>query len=256
MIRTATITLALVALVSAAAAASATTPAVALTAAPSRVALTGSGASAIRVTNSGHRPVVVGARLAGFALDLRGRPRIVPSDGPRTAERWLDIRPRRLQLRPGGSASVVLSARVPRRAEPGDHDALVLFTTQPQAAAGLAVRMRLGVVVVVRAPGRIVRRLALLALRPRPSGRGRVLELVAANRGNVTETLDRGRTLLSLRQGGKARGMLLPRPRDLRPRTRGVVEFPLPRHLKGWATARVRVSSAGYSAARTFRVRL
>lgn len=256
MIRTATITLVLVVLVSAAAVASATSPPVALTAAPSRVSLTGSGATAIRVTNSGHRPVVVGARLAGFALDLRGRPRIVRSDGPRAADRWLDVRPRRLQLRPGASASVVLSARVPRRAEPGDHDALVLFTTQPHAAAGLAVRMRLGVVVVVRAPGRIIRRLALLGLRTRPSGRGRVLELVAANRGNVTETLGRGRIRLSLRQGGTVRATLRPRPRDLRPGTRGVVEFPVPRHLKGWMEAQVRVSSDGYAAARSFRVRV
>jgi hypothetical protein len=256
MIRAASITLLTVALASAAAAASATSQPVALTASPSRVWLAGSGATVIRVTNSGRRPIVVGARLAGFALDLRGRPRIVPSDGPRAADRWLDLRPRRLELRPGRSASVVVAVRVPRRAEPGDHDALVLFTSQPQGVAGLAVRMRLGVVVVVRAPGRIVRRLALIGLRSRDSRRARVLELVVANRGNVTETLGKGRIRLTLRRGDTVRARPRPLSRDLRPGTRGVVEFPVSRRLSGWMTAQVRVSSAGYSTARSFRVRL
>ena len=70
--------------------------------------------------------------------------------GGRSAERarWLTVRPSRIGLAPGASASITVAARVPRRAEPGDHDALVLLTTRPRDAGGVAVRMRVGVVVV------------------------------------------------------------------------------------------------------------
>src|SRR5581483_4359423 len=102
---------------------------------------------------------------AGFALSLRGRPRIARARGARSAAPWLKLRPSRFVLPAHTSATVVVSARIPRRAEPGDHDALVLLTTRPRAGARVAVRMRLGVLVVVRAPGRIVRRLELGRLR-------------------------------------------------------------------------------------------
>src|SRR5204863_3014737 len=134
--------------------------------------------------------VVVDVSRAGYALDLRGRPRVVrPVAGRRAAIPWLTVRPSRLALPAGGSASLSVSSRLPRRADPGDRGALVLLTTRPVRSAAVAVRMRLGVVVVVRAPGAIVRRLDLLRLRIRAPSRPRLLELWIANRGNVTEEL-------------------------------------------------------------------
>ena len=161
----------LLALASASAGASGARPPVALTASPAHLELAGTGRATVRVTNSGTNPVVLDVRRAGFALDLRGRPKIVGQhDVRRTAAAWLGFRPRTLSLRPGATGSVTIASTVPARAEPGDHDALVLFTTRRRVTDGLAVRVRMGVVVVVRAPGAVVHRIELRALRVAPSG--------------------------------------------------------------------------------------
>ena len=159
-------------------------------------------------------------------------------------------------LAAGASATVAVSARVPARVEPGDHDALVLLTTRPSARPGLAVRMRLGVVVVVRAPGRVARSLRLGGLRVRRAGGARLLELWVANAGNVTETLWRGRVrLLVARRGGSTR--ILAAPRELRPRTSGLVQTVYRGPLRGRVRVRAElVDPAGRILRRTFRIRL
>ncbi len=118
MIRIAGIVLACSVLVPAAAGTSSTRSPVALTASPSRVMLAGTGRATIHIANAGSRPIAVDAQRAGFALDLRGRPRIVARSGPRAATSWLTVRPRRLVLRPGANASLTVAcdAATPRRA--------------------------------------------------------------------------------------------------------------------------------------------
>ena len=257
MIRIAGIVLACSVLVPAAAGTSSTRSPVALTASPSRVMLAGTGRATIHIANAGSRPIAVDAQRAGFALDLRGRPRIVARSGPRAATSWLTVRPRRLVLRPGASASLTVAATLPPRVEPGDHDALVLLTTRPQRAAGVAVRMRIGIVVVVRAPGRIVRRLELRRLRVLRAGRGRTLELLVVNHGNVTERLGRGRIVIRLVHRGRSVAMLRHSSRQLLPRTRGVALFPYRGRVRGWVTARASVSwGSGRVQHRAFRLRL
>ena len=229
-----------------------------LTAAPARIALTGSTRAAVRVTNSGANRVVVDVSRAGFALSLRGRPRIVGAGATRPAASWLKLQPMRLSLPPRTSASLLVSAVVPRDAEPGDHDALVLLTTHPRPDARVAVRVRLGVTVVVRAPGKVVRRLELLRLRLARRGHRRVLELRMANRGNVTETLVGVRATVSRPRARRRLAMLLAPRRELRPHTQGIVEFRLRRRLRGAVTAHVVVPAAGGRSAirRTYRIRL
>src|SRR5581483_7218892 len=170
-------TLACLALVPAAAGASAPPPPpIALTAAPAHVLIEGSGEAAVRVANYGATPLVVDVARAGFALDVRGRPRVVTRGDRRTAVGWIAVRPRSLALRPGEARPLTVAAALPPRAEPGDHDALLLLTTRPRRRGGVAVRMRVGIVVVVRAPGRIVHRLELRALRlVRVAARARIL---------------------------------------------------------------------------------
>jgi hypothetical protein len=254
MIRLASISLASCVLVLAAASTSTARPPIALSASPARVTLLGSGQAAIDVTNAGSGAVVVDVSRAGFRLDLRGRPRVAP---PGAADPWLVLRPRRLVLASGASASLVVSATLPRRAEPGDHDALVLLTTRPRHAAGVAVRMRIGVVVVVRAPGRIVRRLELRGLHVQRSSRARTLELLVVNRGNVTETIRRSLVKLTLRRRGHAQVRLRPEARELRPRTRGIVAFRYRGRLRGWVTAQATISLGhGIVTRRTYSVRL
>jgi hypothetical protein len=238
----------------AAAGANGAQPLLALTATPARVTLTGSGQATIRIANPGRAPIAVDVSRGGFSLDLRGRARVLPRGGVRSAYSWLALQPRRVELGPGASAVLAVSARVPPAAEPGDHDALVLLTTRPQPSAGVAMRMRVGVVVVVRAPGEIVHRLVVRGLSVR-TGRGgvRLLELLVANRGNVTELLGRGRLEVSLVRGGRVRAALVPSARELRPRSRGIVQLVYRGPLRGRLTARVRIGS---ELRRTLRIRL
>ena len=244
-------------LVPAPAGAGTTRPPLGLAVTPARVALAGTGKASIRVTNPGRGAVVVDVARAGFSLDLRGRPHVIPRAAPRAATPWLTVRPGRFVLPAGTSTWLTVASRLPRRVEPGDHDALVLLTTRPWRSAGVAVRMRIGVVVVVRAPGRIVRSLAIRGLRVRRVGRARTLELALANGGNVTETIDAARVRLSFVRKG-ARSSVRAETRELRPRTNGVVQFRYRGRLAGWVTARVRLAlePGRPLLSRTFRVKL
>ena len=257
MIRAAGLVLASCLLVPAAAGTSTARPAIALTASPARVTLLGSGQATIQLRNTGSRPVVVDVARAGFSLDLRGSPRIVPRGRASAADSWLTVRPGLLTLAAGARTSLALTARVPRRAEPGDHDALVLLTTRPRQAAGVAVRMRIGVLVVVRAPGKIVRRLELGRLAARRAGRARTLELLVVNRGNVTETLSRSLVALTLRRRARVQARIRPYTRQLRPGTAGIVQFPYFGRLRGRVTAEATVTlERGSVIRRTYRIRL
>lgn len=230
---------------------------VALTATPARVAIAGSGTATVQVTNPGASPLVVEAGRTGFTLDLRGRPRIVRRAGVHAASSWLGVRPSAFVLRAGRTRALTISARLPARVEPGDHDALVLLTTHARRSAAVAVRLRVGVVVVVRAPGRIVRRVVLRRLDLRRAHGTRTLEILVSNRGNVTETLARGRVRVSLVRGG-VETRLHAEPRDLRPRTSGVVTARYGGRWVGWTTARVEITSSdgGTAVRRSFRVKL
>jgi hypothetical protein len=207
--------------------------------------------------NSGRQPTVVAVQRAGFALDLRGRPRIVRA-GKRSARSWIAVQPSRFMLPAGESTNVAVTAKLPPRAEPGDHDALVLLITEPRRGAGIAMRLRLGVLVEVRAPGRVVHRLVLRRLRVRRSRRLRGLELLVANRGNVTEHLGRERVTLALRRRGRILGTLRPEPRDLLPRTRGLVLFRYRGRAHGTVVVRATILADTESSAvsRNYRVRL
>jgi hypothetical protein len=231
---------------------------VALGASPARLTILGSGERTIRLTNSGADPVEVDVSRAVFSLDLRGRPRIVPrGQGRSDPASWLTVRPSRLALRPRSSASLRVSSTVPRGARPGDHGALVLLTTRPIRRARVAVRMRLGVVVVVRAPGRVSRRLELRRLRVRRARSSRVLELYVANRGNVTEVLQRERTTLTLLRGRRAVASLHPSSREFLPGTTGIVQTRYAGRARGPLTALVELSyEPGGNVRRAFRIRL
>ena len=233
-------------------------PSVALTATPAHVLLDGRRSETVRVTNTGSERVVVDVRRAGFALDLRGRPRILPAQRSRTANTWLRVRPGRIALRAGASASISVAAKPPRRAEPGDHNALVLLTTRRRGHARIAVRMRLGVVVNIRIPGRIVHRLALRTAHVRHTGKLRVIEVLTANRGNVTEEIRVDRASLTLSRHGRPIARLRPEPRQLLPRSRGLVLFRYRGPASGIVSGLVRLSPDAGDAAiyRVFRLRL
>jgi len=217
--------------------------AAALSVSPVRIRLTRAASRTITITNAGNASATVDARPAGFVLDRRGKPTIARDRQP--AAGWLRLQPPRVVLAPGGTAVVTVSSAAPAGALPGDHPALVLFTTQPPRTAGVAIRMRIGVVVLVRVAGRIVHRLELGSLRVRR----RVIELVVANRGNVAEY---ARVRIVLLRGGHVLARLGSAGRTLLPHSRGIEHFRHPRRVRGWVTARVEVGALR----RTFRLRL
>lgn len=226
---------------------------VALIVSPSHVDLKGSARAPVTLTNSGSRPVVVDVTRAGFALDLRGRPRVASRKSS-----WLAVGPSRLTLAPGATATLTVAARVPRRAEPGDHSELVLLTSRPPTSRGLPVRLRLGVVVVVRAPGTIVRRVSAVSLKVRRSGKARVLGLLLANRGTVTESVGGRCTVLWLHRSGRIVARLRAGARRILPHTRGLVEVVYRGRLRGQLQAVAPPATPGCPRIRSprFRVRL
>lgn len=246
------------ALVPASAGTSAPPRPLALTAAPARLVLRGSGRDTVRLRNAGVKPVAIDVARAGFALDLRGRPHIVGRRGARSAAGWLTVRPAHVRLAPHATAHLRVSARVPRNAAPGDHDALVLLSSRPLTGGRVSVRVRLGVVVLVRAPGAVVRRLKLGRLRVVQRGGRRELELVVVNVGNVTEPLIHVRTVIAPLSTRRRIATLPTSARELRPRTRGLLEFRLQTRAHGTVTARVVIpAEPGRPVVRrTYRVRL
>lgn len=213
-------------------------PPVALAVSPSRLVLAAGETRALTVTNRGHTAATVEAVPSGLTVGLRGRPRILlRSPG-------LVVRPRRLAVPAGGAVTLTVSA--PRSAPPGDRPGLVLVSMHG-AARRVAVGLRIGVVVLVRGAGPVVRRLVPLALRVR----GRRLELWLRNAGNVSEELRTGTIRVRLMR----RGRVVARPRvttrELLPHTRGVCRLLLARPVRGDLVAVVRTLGT----TRTFRMR-
>jgi hypothetical protein len=247
------------ALVPAAAGASKPPDALALTASPARLVFHGSGAAAVRLRNPGKKAVAVDVAAVGLALDLRGRPRIVKRRGPRSAAGWLTLRPAHIRLAPHKAVALLASMKVPRRAEPGDHDALVLLSARSLGRARVSVRLRLGVVVVVRAPGAVVRRLKLRRLRlARGRGGTRTIELLVVNSGNVTERLVHVRATLSRPASRRRIATVGASARELRSHTRGLLEFRLRTRANGPVRVHVVIPAAPGRPviSRTYRIRI
>ena len=200
---------------------------------PARVRVTAGGTAELHVANGSRRTAIVDARAAGLALDLRGAPRAVSTSA---GTRLLAVFPRRLVVAPGAVASLTVRT-AGRGAAPGDRPALVLLTTRSAGGAGIGVRVRIGVTVEVRVPGVVHRRLELGPLRRR----GSRLELVVTNRGNVAERVRRGALVLRVVRRSRVVALLQPREREVLPRSRGLVDFPVPPRLHG----RVRIVAVG-----------
>jgi hypothetical protein len=189
-------------------------PPAALAVSPVRVELAGAGTATIRLTNAGRAPTVVDGARAGFAIDVRGRPHVAA-----LRDRGVEVlvRPQRVVLAAGGAAAATIVVRVGPRASPGDHPSLVVFATRPRSTGGVGVRLRVGVVVVVRVPGAIVHRLRLARIRLVH----RTLTVVVRNRGNVVERV--GPATLHVRLGSR---LLRVPPRELLPGGWTVLRFP------------------------------
>jgi hypothetical protein len=121
----------------------------------------------------------------------------------------------------------------------------VLLVARPAAAASVTVLMRVGVVVRIRVPGRIVRSIELRGLRVFRRGEIRTLVASVANRGNVSEEL-RGRlTIVLVRRGRVVARLRAAGRNELRPGTRGLFRARYAGRVRGVVRARVAVRLGG-----------
>ena len=220
-------------------------PRVALSASPAQLAFAGPGSRTIKLRNDGAEQVVVAA-----ARRTLGRQTM--------AKTWLQIVPARLLLRSGESAILTLRVRRPRRAEPGDHQLLVLLTTRPLRGGRVNVQVRLGVRVRMVVPGRIVRHLTLGGLRVHRAHGARFMFVSVANRGNVTVQL-RGRVTASLfRRGQRVARLRPPARRALLPGGRTFLALRYGGRVRGPVTAlvQVRLGPGVRAVKRRYRIRL
>lgn len=197
-----------------------------LSVSPARVSFVAPASRTVDLRNTGAErvEVTVGRR----ALDGRG------------AKDWLTVRPARVLLSAGAEARLTVRAGV-HGAAPGDHGLLLLLVGRPLDGTGVAVRLRLGVPVRVRIPGRIVHRLRLRGLTVRPHRRSCDLLLSLANLGNVTEQL-RGQVTVTIMRSNRMVSRLRPRrPRELFPGMRTLLTLPYAGHIRGPVTALVKV---------------
>jgi hypothetical protein len=218
-----------------------------------RLTLKGASGAALTVRNPGPRPVIVDVSRAGFARSLRGKPRIHRAGG---AAEWLRLRPSRIRIAPHAKGVLHVASVPPRRAAPGDHPALVLLTTRPLGVRHVRVRLRVGVIVILRVRGRIVRRLDARALTVERQGAARLLDVRLVNRGNVTEELGDDGVRLSLMRDGRLFATLRPRDEEVLPHSTGIAVFVYRGPIRGPVLAEVRLRTPLRGPVRRFRCRL
>jgi hypothetical protein len=200
---------------------------------PARATLNAGSSATLHVANHTGATVALSVHAMGLALDVRGAPRLVRSSA---GTALVSLPTVHVVVRPGGVGSVGVRVAPGRGLGSGDRPALVLLTARSAGGAGVGVQVRIGIPIEVRVPGVIRRRLVLGPLRVR----GRRLELVVGNGGNVTERLARGSVVVEVWRGVRRLATLQPRPRDLFPRARGLAEYRLPAALHGRVRAVVR----------------
>ena len=222
-----------------------------LSVSPAHVELAPGAHRVVAIDTGSARGLAIAARVAGLTLDARGRPRLVR---PGDAAPWLRLSAATLRAS-HGRARLTITVRRVSHAAPGDHTAVVLLTATQPGTAGVLVRMRVGLVVSVRVPGKVVHRLALASgvtlLRKR-----RTLELVLTNRGNVTEHVDASRLTVVLMRAGRTIAILRPQRREFLPRSRGLVVFGYPARLRGVFVVRVGLWQSTVLTVRRYRLRL
>jgi hypothetical protein len=193
---------------------------------PARTTLAAGTATSLHVANHTRHSMSLTVRALGLALDLRGAPRVIRSSAGTSL---IAIGRQQVAVAAGRVEVVRVRARAAHGSAAGDRPALVLVTARSAGGAGIGVQVRIGVPVEVRVPGAVHRQLQVGSLHVRR----RLLELLVLNRGNVDERVDRGAVLVELWRASRRLATLHPRPRDLLPHARGLLEFRVPKQFQG-----------------------
>ena len=230
-------------------------PRTALSVSPAHVAFDAGGRAALHVETGAGRRLRLRASVAGLALDRRGKPRVAAR---RDAAPWLSVSPETVDVGPAGATLVIGSRRQPS-SQAGEHSAVVLLTATAPSATGVAIELRVGVVVTVRVKGRLVHRVEVTAarLRRQPLRRYRLIELTFANRGNVIESIGGPRLRIVLLRRGRVIARFQAVRRKVLPHTAAVVVVAYRGHRHGPARIQVVLPGpGGRIAVRSFPLRL
>jgi len=233
---------------------------------PTQLVLVGAAKGTFKVRNPTSKPLPLTASVGNYTIRNNGSFVVNPKLPPRrSAKHWLSISPKRFTIDPHATVVLKVRSHPGRRAGVGDHQALVLFTTEPSGTGKVQVRTRIGSPVLVRVKGKIRRKIAIGSLSV--ARRQHQLRLVLVNRGNINERLLKHRVSVVLKQGKRTIQSLWPASRDILPRNQSVYKLPYRPSLKGKLTAVVNVRPANGAQAgalapplkpihRTFRIRL
>ena len=221
-----------------------------LSVSPSHVELTPGTHRVISIDTGSSDRASIDVHVVGLTLDPQGRPRLERRGGAPL----LRLSASRLRAA-RGRAQLTITARPAAHAAVGDHAAVVLFDATTPGTSSVLVRLRVGLVVSVRVPGKVVHRLVLQAgasvLR-----KPRVIEVDVANRGNVTEHVDASRLTLVVVRAGRTVAVLRAARRDFLPHSRGFVLFSYSQRLRGAFVARVGLRQSKDLQVRRYRLRL
>lgn len=220
-------------------------PGLSLAVNPVRLELAGNARGAFAVTNPTKRQLVVNVSTADFLLRANGAAVVSPTlPSARSARKWLKVSPAKLRLAPGATASLRVTSNAPKKASPGDHHALVQFTTAPTGSGTVRTRTQIGLPVLVRVEGPLLRTLEIKSLRVAQSKSGRTLRLVVRNRGNINERLLRRTVTVRLKRGGTRLARIVAPARTILPGERTVYSLPLAERMRGSVSAVVTVRPA------------
>lgn len=182
----------------------------------------------LTLTNPDQAAATYDLRIGNYEIRPDGSVRIDPKEPPsRSARDWLKVSPTTVQLAAGASTTLHITSRRVSTAAPGDHHALVLISSRPEATpSGVAVRARVGIGVIVRVPGDIIRK--VIAARPYvvTSAGSRSVRVKLTNRGNVNERFLTGQIRMQVLQGHRVIARLRARPQSILPGTSGVISLP------------------------------
>jgi hypothetical protein len=199
----------------------------------------------LTLTNTGGITTKYFMSIGNFDVDTDGAVRIDPALTPsRSAKRWLRVEPENVTLKVGQSTKVRVRAVPSRLALPGDHGAIVLFVTDVARTGQARFRGRIGVPMIVRVRGQLVRKVSIGRIAVRKSGRSRVVALRVVNAGNVSERFTRQRISIEVRRGGRTIARLGARTRLFLPGTSGVISARYGGPVRGKVTIRVTLTQA------------
>lgn len=220
--------------------------AVSISVSPSNLIIPAGQVGTLTLTNPGSEASTYDLAAGNYALTANGRVQIDPRQTPgRSAKDWITITPGSVTVPAQGSTTIRVATRRVAVATPGDHQALVLITSRADTGGGgVGVRTRVGIGVVVRVPGRYVRRLSVNKPVVVRRGGSRVVQVRITNRGNINERFNKGQVRVTLRNGAR-RSVVIARAQNILPGTYGIFSMPYTGPLTGpvQATAVVRPGS-------------